>query len=189
MQKFLFGSSLFILISISFEKTRAQNFVSNQRPSVGRERMAAFSKHQSLLTTSPYKKLQWRNVGPDNISGRCTDVWGISGNKNILYAAFATGGLWKSDDAGKTWKPLMDQFGTQSIGNMAIAPSNHDIIYVGTGEANIFRASLPGIGMFKSMDAGKTWQQIGLENTSSIARVVVHPTKATILQTSTIVIG
>ena len=168
----------FILLCTAVQNVTAQNFVSNQRPSSGIERIAAFKQHQALLNTSPYKTLQWRNVGPDNVSGRCTDVWGISGNKNILYAAFATGGLWKSEDAGKTWNPLFDQLGTQSIGNMALAPSNPDIIYVGTGEANIFRASLPGIGMFKSVDAGKTWQHIGLENTSTIARVVIHPTDA-----------
>ena len=167
-----------ILLLAALQNLQAQNFVSNQRPNKGTERIAAFNQHQAAINASAYKKLQWRNVGPDNISGRCTDVWGISGNKNIVYAAFATGGLWKTEDAGKTWLPLFDKQATQSIGNMAIAPSNNNIIYVGTGEANIFRASLPGIGMFKSADAGKTWQHIGLENTSTIARVVVHPTDA-----------
>jgi photosystem II stability/assembly factor-like uncharacterized protein len=181
MQKFLQVFSIAFLFMTVFENASAQNFVSNQRPSSGTARIAAFKQHQASLTGSPYKNLQWRNVGPDNISGRCTDVWGISGNKNILYAAFATGGLWKSDNAGKIWKPLLDEYGTQSIGNMALAPSNPNIIYVGTGEANIFRASLPGIGMFKSVDAGKTWQHIGLENTSTIARVVVHPTNPSIV--------
>ena len=179
MQKVFLSFSIALLLS--FTNVSAQTFVSNQRPSSGAARIAAFKQHQSLLSTSTYKKLPWRNVGPDIVSGRCTDVWGISGNKNILYAAFATGGLWKSDDAGKTWKPLMDQFATQSIGIMALAPSDPNIIYVGTGEANIFRASLPGIGMFKSVDAGKTWQHIGLENTSTIARVVVHPTNSSVV--------
>ena len=170
---------IFILfLFAAAQNVTAQNFVSNQRPSKGTERIAAFNLHQGAINISAYKKLQWRNVGPDNISGRCTDVWGISGNKNIVYAAFATGGLWKTADAGKTWLPLFDKQGTQSIGNMAIAPSNNNIIYVGTGEANIFRASLPGIGMFKSADAGKTWQHIGLENTGTIARVIIHPTDA-----------
>lgn len=181
MNKSYLKNSLVILSTVMGTHISAQDFVTNQRPVSGAERMAAFKNHQALLLSSPYKKLQWRNVGPDNISGRCTDVWGISGNKNILYAAFATGGLWKSEDAGKSWKPLFDQQGTQSIGNMALAPSSPDIIYVGTGEANIFRASLPGIGMFKSVDAGKTWQHIGLEHTSTIARIVVHPANPSIV--------
>jgi photosystem II stability/assembly factor-like uncharacterized protein len=128
-----------------------------------------------MLQTSPYKNLEWRLVGPDNRSGRSTDVAGVTGNPNIIYAAFATGGLWKTEDAGKTWKPIFDKEATQSIGNIALAPSNSNILYVGTGEANIFRASLPGIGMYKSTDAGKTFKHIGLENTGTIARVVVHP--------------
>ena len=181
MQKLLSGFIIVLVFCTINNNLNAQNFITNQRPSNGTVKIAAFKQHQSLLKSSAYKNLLWRNVGPDFVSGRCTDVWGISGNKNIIYATFATGGLWKSDNAGKTWSSIFDQFGTQSIGNMALAPSNPDIIYVGTGEANIFRASLPGIGMFKSVDAGKTWKHIGLENTSTIARVVVHPANPSIV--------
>ena len=141
----------------------------------GAKKLAAFKKQQQLLQQSPYKDLQWRLTGPDNISGRCTDVVGITGNPNIIYAAFATGGLWKTEDGGETWKSLFDKEATLSIGNIALAPSDNNILYVGTGEANIFRASLPGVGMYKSVDAGKTFQHIGLENSGTIARVIVHP--------------
>jgi photosystem II stability/assembly factor-like uncharacterized protein len=128
-----------------------------------------------MLAKSPYKNLEWRLTGPDNKSGRSTDVEGITGNPNIIYAAFATGGLWKTEDAGNTWKPIFDKEATQSIGDIALAPSDKNILYVGTGEANIFRASLPGIGMYKSTDAGKTFKHIGLENSGTIARIIVHP--------------
>ncbi|MEO6611086.1 MAG: hypothetical protein ABIT05_07805 [Chitinophagaceae bacterium] len=141
----------------------------------GAQKIAAFKKQQQLLQTSPYKNLEWRLAGPDNKSGRCTDVAGVTGNSNIIYAAFATGGLWKTEDGGNSWRSLFDKEATQSIGNIALAPSNNNILYVGTGEANIFRASLPGVGMYKSVDAGKSFQHIGLENTGTIARVVVHP--------------
>ncbi|HEV8286067.1 MAG TPA: hypothetical protein VGQ09_17280 [Chitinophagaceae bacterium] len=141
----------------------------------GSEKLAAFAKQKVMLQQSPYKNLQWRLIGPDNRSGRCTDVAGITGNPNIMYAAFATGGLWKTEDAGNNWRPLFDQQATLSMGNMALAPSNPDIIYVGTGEANIFRASLPGIGVYKSLDGGKSFKHIGLENTGTIARIIVHP--------------
>lgn len=142
---------------------------------IGAQKMAAFLQQQILLQQSPYKSLQWRLTGPDNRSGRCTDVYGIPGNPNVYYAAFATGGLWKTEDGGENWKPLFDQEATQSIGNMAVSLSNPDIVYVGTGEANIFRASLPGIGMYKSINGGKSFQHIGLENTGTIARVIIHP--------------
>lgn len=148
----------------------------NAQSATGAQRLAAFTKQQALLAQSPYKDLPWRLVGPDVRSGRCTDVAGVPGNPDIMYAAFATGGLWKTTDRGNSWFPLFDKQATQSMGNIALAPSNPDILYVGTGEANIFRSSLPGAGIYSSQDAGKTFQHLGLENTGTIARIIVHPT-------------
>ncbi|HUR12760.1 MAG TPA: hypothetical protein VM012_15395 [Flavitalea sp.] len=167
--KFLF----FILFSSFY--SYSQTPASNQRPTTGTARIASFQKHEQLISASPYQQLQWRNVGPDNISGRCTDVWGIPGNKSVMYAAFATGGLWKTIDSGNHWKPVFDKQSTQSLGTLAIASSNVSVLYAGTGEANIFRASLPGTGIYQSTDAGETWQWKGLENTGTIARIVIHP--------------
>lgn len=147
----------------------------------GAQKIAAFKHQQLMLQQSPYKNLQWRLTGPDNRSGRSTDVAGVTGNPNVIYAAFATGGLWKSEDAGNTWKPLFDKEATQSIGNIAVAASDPNTLYVGTGEANIFRASLPGIGMYKSTNAGKSFTHIGLENTGTIARVLIHPKNANVV--------
>ncbi len=146
-----------------------------QRASVGKDRLKAFQQQQKLIASSTYKYLKWRNVGPGNISGRCIDVAGIPGNKRLMYAAFATGGFWRTTDSGKTWTALFDKQGTQSVGCFAIADSDSSIIYLGTGEANIFRASLPGIGVFKSTDGGKSWKHIELENTGTISRIVIHP--------------
>ncbi|HMK27297.1 MAG TPA: hypothetical protein VK483_14795 [Chitinophagaceae bacterium] len=146
-----------------------------QTPTTGAQKLEAFAKQKQMLQQSPYKNLEWRLMGPDNRSGRSTEVAGITGNHLIMYAAFATGGFWKTEDVGNTWIPLFDKQATQSIGSFALAPSNPDIIYLGTGEANIFRASLPGTGMYKSMNAGKTFTPLGLENTGTIARVVIHP--------------
>lgn len=147
----------------------------NPNPTTGTQKLSAFAAQKKALELSPYKGLQWRLTGPDNRSGRCTDVQGITGNPNIMYAAFATGGLWKTTDGGNIWEPLFDKQATQSIGDIALAPSDPNILYVGTGEANIFRASLPGVGIYKSTDAGKTFVHIGLENSGTIARIVVHP--------------
>ena len=151
------------------------------QPTTGAEKLAAWEQQKQMLAKSPYKNIEWRLTGPDNKSGRSTDVEGITDNPNIIYAAFATGGLWKTEDAGNTWKPIFDKEATQSIGDIAMAPSDKNILYVGTGEANIFRASLPGIGMYKSMDAGKTFKHIGLENSGTIARIIVHPKNPNIL--------
>jgi photosystem II stability/assembly factor-like uncharacterized protein len=156
-------------------------YLSMAQVTTGAQKLAAFKKQQQLLQQSPYKNLQWRLTGPDNKSGRSTDVVGVTGNPNIIYAAFATGGVWKTEDGGNNWTSLFDKEATLSIGNIAMAPSDKNILYVGTGEANIFRASLPGVGMYKSMDAGKTFQHIGLENTGTIARVLVHPANPSIV--------
>ena len=164
----------FALLTISHTIT-AQN-----RPSTGKERLAAFEKQKAMAAKSPYRNLVWRNAGPDIISGRVSEVLGVSGNKNIIWASFATGGFWKTEDGGNTWKSLFDKDATLSIGSFGVAPSNQNIIYLGTGEANIFRASLPGAGVYKTMDGGKTWKHIGLENTGTISRVIVHPTNADI---------
>jgi photosystem II stability/assembly factor-like uncharacterized protein len=166
-------SLIYVLLFTSF--VFAQEVVNNKRASSGKERVKAFQAHEKLLASSPYKSITWRLVGPNTRSGRSTDVWGIAGKPNIIYAAFATGGFWKTEDAGSSWIPLFDKQGTQSIGNFALAPSNPDIIYLGTGEANIFRASLAGMGVYKSTDGGKSWQHLGLENTGTIARIIVHP--------------
>jgi photosystem II stability/assembly factor-like uncharacterized protein len=163
--------SLFLIGSMALcLATAAQN-----RPSSGADRQKAFQQQKALAAKSPYKSLQWRNIGPDNISGRVSEVLGVPGNKNIIWASFATGGFWKTEDAGKSWKPLFDNEGTLSVGSFDVAKSNPNIIYLGSGEANIFRASLPGMGVYKSEDGGKSWKHIGLENTSTISRVIIHP--------------
>lgn len=154
---------------------------STAQVTTGSQKMIAFKKQQQLLQQSPYKNVQWRLAGPDNKSGRSTDVAGVTGNPNIIYAAFATGGLWKTEDEGNTWKSLFDKEATLSIGNIALAPSDNNTLYVGTGEANIFRSSLPGVGMYKSVNAGKSFTHIGLENSGTIARVVVHPSNPNIV--------
>ena len=164
-------SSLILAVSASM----VAGVFAQSVPTNGSFRLEAFARHQALAKASPYKDISWRNIGPDHISGRVTEVAGIPGNRNIMYASFATGGFWKTTDAGEHWMPLFDDEATQSIGAFRLAPSNPDIIYLGTGEANIFRASLPGAGMYRSSDGGKTWRHIGLENSGTIARILVHP--------------
>jgi photosystem II stability/assembly factor-like uncharacterized protein len=121
------------------------------------------------------KPFVWRSIGPANIGGRIDDIAVDERNPSTFYVAFATGGLWKTTNNGTTWVPLFDEYPVSSIGDVALAPSNPDIIYVGTGEANNRQSSSFGNGMYKSTDGGKTFEHIGLDKTQSIARVVVHP--------------
>ena len=122
--------------------------------------------------------LQWRDVGPLR-GGRTYAVAGHASQPDTFYFGSAGGGVWKTENSGHTWYPISDQgIPIGSIGAIAVAPSNANIIYVGTGEPDIRSQHSYGIGMFKSTDAGKTWTHIGLEATRQIGRVVVDPANA-----------
>jgi photosystem II stability/assembly factor-like uncharacterized protein len=120
--------------------------------------------------------LHWRDVGPMR-GGRSYAVAGSASQPNTFYFGSVGGGVWKTENAGRTWFPIADQgIPIGSIGAIAVAPSNPSVIYVGTGEPDIRGQHSYGIGMYKSTDEGKTWSHIGLEATSHIGRVVVDPT-------------
>jgi len=121
----------------------------------------------------------WELMGPTNIGGRITDVEMPADDLNTIYVGTAAGGVFKTDDGGTNWDPIFDDAESLSIGDMALAPSNQSIIYVGTGECNGGGGSLTydGYGVYRSNDAGATWAHAGLENVGTIGRVVVHPTQ------------
>jgi len=145
-------------------------------------RLKAFATHQSMTQSSPYKDLAWQNIGPANNSGRMTSIAVADDNgRRTIYVGSASGGVWKSDDRGDTWRPIFEHEATASIGDVAVAPSNHNIVWVGTGEDNLFRAGMAGTGIYKSVDAGKTWQQMGLTDSGTIGRIIVHPTNPDIV--------
>ncbi len=149
----------------------------------GKERVEVFKKHTAMKAASPYKKQIWSYIGPTNISGRCTDVEAVGprGQQYTIWVGAATGGVWKSTNEGTTFEPVFDDMPTASIGDIAIDPKNPDVVWVGTGEANIFRSSNAGCGVFKTIDGGKTWQNMGLENTHTIPRIRIHPTNSDIV--------
>ena len=122
------------------------------------------------------KNMTPRNIGPGGMSGRVTSIDVVQSNTNIMYAGTASGGLWKSTSAGTTWKPIFDQETTASIGAVAIQQSNPSVIWVGTGEGNPRNSLNGGYGIYKSLDAGKTWSLMGLEKTRHIHRVIIDPT-------------
>jgi photosystem II stability/assembly factor-like uncharacterized protein len=144
--------------------------------------LKAYDTYRAMVESSPYKGIPWQYLGPTNISGRSTDV-AVANRQGTrrIYAAYATSGVWKTDDNGATWQPVFEHQASTSIGDIAVAPSNPDIVWVGTGEANLFRASMAGVGIYKSTDAGKTFTHAGLTDSHTISRIVPHPTNADVV--------
>lgn len=144
--------------------------------------LKAYDAHVKLAAASPYKAMSWSWIGPTNVGGRITDIAvADKAGARRIYAASCCGGVWKSDDVGKTWQVTFDQAASTSVGDVTVSPSNPDIVWVGTGEANIFRSSYAGTGVYRSTDAGRTWQQMGLTDTQTIGRIVIHPTNPDIV--------
>jgi photosystem II stability/assembly factor-like uncharacterized protein len=139
--------------------------------------LKGFEQHLEMKKNSPFKDLKWQFVGPTNVGGRCIDVDVVApkGKNYTIFVASASGGLWKTENEGTTWEPVFDQAASTTIGDAAIAPSDPNIVWIGTGEANIFRSSQAGCGVYKSTDAGKTWQHMGLADTYTIPRILIHP--------------
>ncbi|HKE26420.1 MAG TPA: hypothetical protein VKB88_28895 [Bryobacteraceae bacterium] len=124
---------------------------------------------------SLYQAMRWRQIGPFR-AGRVTAVAGIPGNAAVYYMGTPGGGLWKTVDGGVVWAPIFDQVHVDSIGAVSVAPSNPDIVYVGTGDVSMVGGSVNfGKGVYKSTDAGKTWQHIGLEETEHIGNLWIDP--------------
>jgi len=123
---------------------------------------------------SALKGMTWRSIGPYR-GGRVLAVAGVPGDTNVYYFGGVAGGVWKTTDAGSSWQPLFDKQPVSSIGSIAVADSDPNVIYVGTGEACIRNNISFGNGVYKSTDAGKTWKHVGLADTRHIGRVIVHP--------------
>lgn len=124
---------------------------------------------------SAFSRLEWRSIGPANMGGRVADIEGVAGDPNIVYVASASGGLWKTTNGGTTWKPIFERQGTISIGDIALAPGNPDVVWVGTGESNVRNSVSFGDGVYKSTDGGKTWQHMGLRESEHISAIVINP--------------
>lgn len=132
--------------------------------------------HAQTIDSATIAALRWRNVGSANMMGRVADVEGLPWPSRTLYVASAGGGLWKSTNFGTTLRPIFDNYGIASMGDLAIAPSDSNTLYLGTGEPNSRNSMSPGGGIFKSTDGGMTWTYVGLRETEHIGRVLVHPT-------------
>jgi photosystem II stability/assembly factor-like uncharacterized protein len=171
----LAAAALAALVTLSLPILRAQPSVQSSKADAEYLR-TAYVSYRSMTERSPYRTIQWQYLGPTNVTGRATDIAVAErAGARRIYAAFATSGVWKTDDNGATWQSLFDHQATPSIGDIAVAPSNPDILWVGTGEANLFRASMAGVGVYKSTDAGRTFTHAGLTDTQTISRIIVDP--------------
>src|SRR5438105_3514134 len=149
-----------VLVTAAVVTTPAQN-----RPQLDEQLLSAFT---------------YRNLGPFRMGARVSDVAVPStptkDHLYTFYVSFWTGGLWKTTNNGTTFEPVFDNQGTFAIGDVTLAPSNPDIVWVGTGDAFTSRSSYAGDGVYKSTDGGKTWKNVGLKDTHHIARIAIHPT-------------
>ncbi len=164
-----------VAASLAFSPQKSERkVIQNTDPAL---RMPWFAEHVQMKANSPFKEMKWQHLGPTNVSGRSTDIAVVTpkGKRYTIYVATASGGVWKTDNEGTTWEPIFDQEASTSIGDVTLAPTDDNIIWVGTGEPNIFRSSMAGCGVYKSTDGGKTWRHMGLTDTHTIARIVIHP--------------
>lgn len=129
----------------------------------------------SQIDKSYYQDLEYRMIGPFR-GGRTVGAVGVPSQPNVFFIGVNNGGVWKTDDYGRTWSPIFDDVPTGSVGDLAVSPSNPNVIYVGTGEG-LHRPDLAvGDGMFKSIDSGENWEHVGLDDVQQVSRVIVHPT-------------
>ncbi|MGB5358430.1 MAG: glycosyl hydrolase, partial [Eudoraea sp.] len=146
----------------------------------------AQNKNNSYSESAPldpsfYEGLEWRNIGP-NRGGRSLGSAGSPGRPNEYYFGATGGGLWKTTDGGNEWKPVTDgQVTSSSVGAVAIAETNPDIVYIGMGEVQLRGSITQGDGVYKTVDGGKTWRHLGLKETQAIARIRIHPTNPDIV--------
>lgn len=120
-------------------------------------------------------QLKWRSIGPAVMGGRTVDIAGIPGDPSTVYMATASGGLFKTTNRGTTWRSVFESGGSLSLGAVAVAPSDHNVLYIGTGENNPRNSASIGDGVYKSIDAGASWTHIGLAETEKTARIRIHP--------------
>src|ERR1051326_7750064 len=137
--------------------------------------------NQSGYESSLFSSLRWRTTGP-NRGGRSIASTGSVKRPLEYYFGATGGGLWKTTDGGTSWNPVTDgQITTSSVGAVAVSESNPDVIFIGTGESCIRGNIMPGDGVYKSTDAGKTWSRVGFSDSDAISKIRIHPTNANIV--------
>ncbi|MGD2070494.1 MAG: hypothetical protein PVI57_17595 [Gemmatimonadota bacterium] len=135
--------------------------------------LAAQTPDAGALDAGALGALEWRHVGP--VGNRISAVTGVPGDPDVYLVGAASGGVWKSVDGGHAWRPVFDDQPVQSIGALAVAPSDPDVVWAGTGEAHVRSNVSHGNGVYRSLDGGESWEHVGLEESGRVARIVIHP--------------
>ena len=171
------------LIVPAFSLSQGQEQQAKQKPPAAQSAKAPQTKPAQTPALQPQPptfasaiaNLKFREIGPANMGGRVDDFAVVESDPNIVYVGFASGGVWKTINAGTTWEPIFDKEAVSTIGCLALAPSDPSIVWVGTGEVNNRQSSSWGNGIYKSLDTGRTWQHMGLAETHNIGSICVHP--------------
>lgn len=174
---------LFVAFPLSAQQSDSTADSASRKPAefTSQARLSWHAEHLKMREASPYNNLKWKHIGPTHMSGRVTDIAKPLDLPFTFYVTTASGGVWKTANEGTSWTPLFDDAPSAAWGAIAVDPSNSDTIWIGGGESNIFRSSMAGTGVYKSIDAGETWQHMGLADTQHIARIVVHPTDSNVV--------
>ena len=165
-------ASLFVALSLlGLTGATAQQATSSEA------RMRSWDQHVQMAKDSPFRDLEWRAIGPKQAGARVEAIAVPSGSHGTIYAGIGSGNLWKTTNNGITWTPIFENESTFTIGDVAVAPSNPDIVWVGTGETQPRHSgySFSGTGVFKSENAGETWHNMGLQDTHHIGKVIIDP--------------
>ena len=163
--------AFFILPVVAQKKKKSSQTIPTATSPIEREK--GYEARKKISENSLVKNIKFRNVGPTVMSGRVVDLEVDPKDPTHFYVAFASGGLWETTNEGASFEPIFDNEIVMTIGDIAVDWSN-EIIYLGSGENNSSRSSYAGHGIFKSSDNGKSWKNIGLEDSHHIGRIIIH---------------